>query len=177
VRGRDVELELLDQSREAGRLAFRQVEHKAGHGRGVDDRVLEWALQAAADEPRVEGVVAVLDEHRALREAQERSARIAELWRPDQHRPIDVMALLGIWVDRCAAVDESVEERERAFEREALRADLEDQEGRVARGLDVEGDELGRVERGFATDLRRVDGDLLPRDELGRTARFEEHGM
>ena len=69
MRGRDVEREQLDQFREAWSLAFRKVQDQASQGRRVDDRVLERALQASTDEPRVERVVAVLDEHGAVGEA------------------------------------------------------------------------------------------------------------
>jgi hypothetical protein len=108
---RDIEGKLGDQARKSGRLAFREVQHEPCQGRRVDDRVLQRALEAAADQPRVEGVVAVLDEHGALRESKERSAGVAKLGRPNQHRPVDVVPLLGIRVDRRAAVDEGVEKR------------------------------------------------------------------
>ena len=62
-----VEAELLDEAREPWRLALRQVEDQAGKGRGVDDRVLERALEPAPDQPCVEGVMAVLDQDRTLR--------------------------------------------------------------------------------------------------------------
>ena len=86
------------------------------------------------------------------------------------------MPLLGVGIDRRAAVHKRVKKGERALEREALRTDLEDEEGRVTGRLDVERDELGRVQSCFATDLRRVDGDLLPGHKLGCTTRFEEDG-
>ena len=66
--GRHVEAKLGDQAREPRRLSFRQLEDKARERGRVDDRVLERTLQPAPDEPRVEGVVAVLDQHRTLRE-------------------------------------------------------------------------------------------------------------
>jgi hypothetical protein len=59
----------LDEVRQARRLTFRQVEDEARERRRVDDRMLERALEATTDEPRVEGVVAVLDQHRSLRKA------------------------------------------------------------------------------------------------------------
>jgi hypothetical protein len=173
VGGREVDAQHLDQAREARRLAFRQVEDQAREGGRVDDGVLERTLEAAAHEPGVEGVVAVLDKHRALREAKKRAARVLELGRTDEHRAVDVVALAGVRVDWCAAVDEGVEERERSVEAKAFRADLEDQEGRVARRLDVEGDELRVAQRRLGADLGRVDRDLLPRHELGRAARLE----
>ena len=173
---RDVEPEHLDEPGQAGRLALGQVEHQSRQGGGVDDRVLERALQAAADEPRVEGVVAVLDKDRGLRKTQERAPRILELWRADQHGAVDVVALARVWVDGRAAVDESVEERERALEREPFGADLEDQERSVAGRLHIERDELSLVERRIAPDLGRVDGDLLPRHRLGGAARLQVQG-
>jgi hypothetical protein len=119
----------------------------------------------------------VLDEHRALRKTQEGAPRVFELRRPDQHRAIDVMSLACVWVDGGAAVDQRVEEGERSLQREALGADLEDEEGCVARGLDVQGDELRLVEVRVRTDLWRVDGDLLPRHQLGCAAGLEEQPL
>jgi len=173
VGGREVDAQHLDQARQARGLAFRQVEDQARERCRVDDGMLERALEAATYEPAVEGVVAVLDEHGALRKAEKRPARVLELGRADEHGAVDVVALARVRVDGCAAVDQGVEERERAVEAEALRADLEDQEGRVAGGLDVQGDELRHCERRLAADLRRVDGDLLPRHELAGAARLE----
>jgi hypothetical protein len=137
--------------------------------------VLERALQPTADKPRVERVVAVLDQHRAVRETQERATSVLELGRSDEHRPIDVVALPGIRVDGSAAVDECVEEGKRAFEGESLCAHLEDQEGRVARRLHVECYELSVLESGAPAHLRRVDRDLFPRHQLRGAAWFQEH--
>jgi hypothetical protein len=137
--------------------------------------VLERALQPTADQPRVERVVAVLDQHRAVRETQERATSVLELGRSDEHRPIDVVALPGIRVDGSAAVDECVEEGKRAFEGESLCAHLEDQEGRVARRLHVECYELSVLESGAPAHLRRVDRDLFPRHQLRGAAWFQEH--
>jgi hypothetical protein len=64
--------QLLDHPRQPRRLSGRQVEHQACHGRGVDDWVLQGPLQAPADEIGVESVVAVLDQHGAAGEAEER---------------------------------------------------------------------------------------------------------
>ena len=139
---RHVQAQHLDEVRESRRLAFGQFEDESRQGGGVDDRVLERALQAAADEPRVEGIVAVLDEDRALGEAEEPPPRVPELWRADEHRAVDMVTPARVRVDRRATVDEGVEEGERAVEREALCPELEDQERRVACGLHVEGDEL-----------------------------------
>lgn len=110
----DIEGQLLDQARKSRRLAFGQLQHKPCQGRRVDDRVQQRALQTPAHQPRVEGIVAVLDEHGALGESKERSAGVAKFGCPDQHRPVDVVPLLGVRVDRRTAVDEGVEERERA---------------------------------------------------------------
>jgi hypothetical protein len=174
VRGRDVDPELGYQAGQARRLAFRKVEDEARKRGRVDDRVLERALEASADEPGVEGVVAVLDQDGALREAEKPSAHVLELGGADEHRAVDVVSPPGVWVDRRAAVDEGVEEGERLVETEPLGADLEDEERRVAGRLDVEGDELRLVERSLGPDLRRVDRDLLPRHRSGRAARLEE---
>ncbi len=110
MRRSDVEAQHLDQRGKPRRLPFRQLEDKPCERGRVDDRMLEWALQAAADEPGVKRVVAVLDQHGALREAQECPSRVLELGGADQHRAFDVVTPAGIWVDRGAAVDESVEE-------------------------------------------------------------------
>lgn len=177
MRGRDVRPQLLDQPREAGRLALGQVEHQAGERGRVDDRMLERALEAATDEPGIEGVVAVLDEHRPLGEAQKRAARVLELRRADEHRTVDVMAPSRVGVDGSATVDERVEERQRPVETEPLGADLEDEEGRVAGRLHVEGDELRVGQRRPPADLRRVDRDLVPGHRLNRASRLEEQSL
>jgi hypothetical protein len=110
----DIEGQLLDQARKSGRLAFRELEHEPCQGRRVDDRMRQRAFEAPADQPRVERIVAVLDEHGALRESKERSTGVTKFRRPNQHRPVDVVPLLGVWVDRRAAVDECVEKGKRA---------------------------------------------------------------
>ena len=171
---RDVESELLHQPGQPGSLAFGQLEHQPGQRRSVDDRMLKRTLKATTDEPGVEGVVAVLDEHRALSESQERPARVAELRRADQHRAIDVMPLVGVGIDRRAAVDQRVEECKRAVELKSLGAELKDKKGRIARRLDVDGDELRDLQPGLRRQLGCIDGDLLPRHRLRRVARFEE---
>jgi hypothetical protein len=66
---RHVEPKLLHEPSQAGSLAFRKVEHQPGQSRGVDDRVLERALEAPTHEPRVERVMAVLDENSTMSEA------------------------------------------------------------------------------------------------------------
>jgi len=169
----DVETELFDEPGQAGCLALGQVEDEPRQGGGIEDRVLERALQAPADQPRVERVVAVLHQDRALGETEKAAARVLELGRADQHRAVDVMALAGVGIDRRSAVDKGVEERKRGPQREAFGADLEDQEGRVACGLDVEGDELRVVEQGLRADLRGVDRDLLPHHRGGGATGLE----
>jgi hypothetical protein len=99
--------------------------------------VLEWALEAAANQPGVESVVAVLDQNGPSRETQEGAAGVAKLGSADQHRAVDVMAPVRVRVDRRLAVHERVEERKRSVESEALGADLEDEERRVSGGLDI----------------------------------------
>src|SRR5260221_9959706 len=138
MRRRDVEGELLDQPRQSRRLSLGKLQHEPGQRRRVDDRVLEWALQAPADEPRVESVVAVLDQHGTVSKTQEGTARVAKLRRADEHRAVDMVATVGIRIDRRLAVDQRVEERQRAVEAEPLGAHLEDEKRRVSRGLDVE---------------------------------------
>jgi hypothetical protein len=128
VRRRHVQFEHLDEPCQAWGLALGELEHQARQCGGVDDRVLERALEAPAHQPRVEGVMAVLDEHSALSETQERTARVAKLGRADEHGPVDVVAPVRVGVDRRLAVDERVEEGQRAIQTESLRADLQDQE-------------------------------------------------
>jgi hypothetical protein len=169
----DVKPKLLDQARESGSLSFRQVEHEPCQSGRVDDRMLERTLQAATDQPGVEGIVAVLDEDGTLREAKEPPSRILELRGADEHRAVDVVTLPRVRVDGGAAVDKRVEERQGLLQGEALGADLEDEKRSVARRLHVEGDELRVAEPRLARHLRGVDGDLLPRHELGRPARLE----
>ena len=85
MRRRDVERKLLDQARKPGRLPPRQVEDQPRESRGVDDRMHERTLEPATDEPRVERVVTVLDEHRALREPEKAAPGVLELRRADEH--------------------------------------------------------------------------------------------
>jgi hypothetical protein len=121
-----VEAQLLNQASQPGRLAFRQLEDQPGQRGRVDDGMLQRAFQAAPHQPAVEGVVAVLDEHRTLREPKECASRIAELWSADQHRAVDVVALFRVRVDRRPTVDEGVEEGQRTGQLESLGAQLED---------------------------------------------------
>jgi hypothetical protein len=106
---RHVEAQLLHQPGETGGLTLGQLEHEPGQRGGVDDRMLQRTFEPATYQPGVEGVVAVLDEDGALGEAKEGAPRIAELGRSDQHRTVDVVALLRVGVDRRAAIDERVE--------------------------------------------------------------------
>jgi hypothetical protein len=177
MRGRDVESKLLNEPRQPGSLAFGNLQDEPRQGRGVDDRMLQWAFQAPTDEPGVEGVVTVLDQHGALSETQEGAARVAKFRCADQHRTVDVMAPVCVRVDRRTAVHEGVKERERAFEPEALSADLQDEERGIARGLHVEGDELRLVEPRLGPHLGCINGDLFPRHQFHGSARFEEQGL
>ncbi len=175
MRGRHVEAELLDKPRQPWSLALGQLEHQSRERGGVDDRMLEGALQAPADEPRVESVMAVLDENGGLREAQERASCVLELGGADEHRTVDVVALARVRVDGCATVDERVEEGQGSLQREPLGADLEHEERGIAGRLDVKRDELSVIQRSLGTDLGRVDGDLVPRYGLDRPPRLEKH--
>jgi hypothetical protein len=69
MRRADVEAQLLDQAREPGRLACRQLHDEPRQRRGVDDGMGQRALEAASDQPGVKRVVTVLDEHSPLRES------------------------------------------------------------------------------------------------------------
>lgn len=171
---RHVEAQLLHQPSQPGGLALGEVENEPRQGRSVDDRMLERAFKPATHEPAVESVVAVLDEHRALGETQESPAGVPEFGRTYQHRAIDVVSLLGVRIDGRAAVDERVEEGERAGQLEPLGAQLQDEERCVAGRLDVDGNELGAVKGRLRAQVGRVDGDLLPLDRLGGAARLEE---
>ncbi len=68
MRGCDVELERLDQSRQTRGLSFGKFENKSTQRRSVNDRMLEGTLEATTDEPGVERVMAVLDEYCTMRE-------------------------------------------------------------------------------------------------------------
>jgi hypothetical protein len=140
------QLQRLDQRRQAGRLANRQLEDQTRQRSRVDDRVLQRRSQAATDEPRVEGVVAVLHQHRSARELQERVARVGELGGPDQHVLGDAVPARGVRVDRSAAVDERVEEAQGTRQLEPFGAYLEDEERTVAGRLGVQGHEVRFVE-------------------------------
>jgi len=175
--GLDVDAKLLDELRQAWRLTLRQVEHESRERGGVDDRMLEGALQAAAHEPGVECVMAVLDQHRGLRKTQEGAPRILELGRADEHRPIDLVPSPGVRVDRRAAVDQRVEEAERSLEREPLGADLENEKRRIPGGLDVDGHELRILQPGPRADLGRVDRDLVPWNRCGSAPRLQEDAL
>jgi hypothetical protein len=108
MRGRDVESKLLDQAGETRRLTLREIEDESSERGGVDDRMLERAFQPAADEPCIEGIVAVLDQHRALGEAEESPSRVLELRSADEHRAVDVVPLPRVGIDGRAAVDQRV---------------------------------------------------------------------
>jgi hypothetical protein len=177
VRRRDVKAELGDQARQSRGLPFGEVEHETRKCGGVDDRVLERALEAAADEPGVECVMAVLDEDGAQGKSKESAARVFEFGRADEHRTVDVVALARVRVDGRPAIDERVKEGERAAEAKALGADLEHQEWRVAGGLDVQGDKLRLLKRRFPADFGSVNRDFLPGNEGGRTTRLEIEGL
>jgi hypothetical protein len=109
--GRDVQRELLDQPRESRSLSLRKLQHQPGQGGGVDDWVLERTFQAPTHQPRVKRVVAVLDQNRAMSEAQEGPAGVSKLRCADEHRTVDVVAPVGVWVNGRLAVDKRVEER------------------------------------------------------------------
>jgi hypothetical protein len=66
--GGDIKSELLHQARQPWCLTFGEVEHEPRQRRGVDDRMLERALEASTNEPGVKRIVAVFDEDGALSE-------------------------------------------------------------------------------------------------------------
>jgi hypothetical protein len=114
VRRRHVETKLLHQPRQPGGLALREVQHEPGQRGGVDDRVLERALEPSPHQPGVERVMAVLDQNGTVGETQKCPARVMELGRADQHRTVDVVAPASVRIDWRTAVDEGVEEGKRA---------------------------------------------------------------
>jgi hypothetical protein len=175
VDGLDLDLQCLDQARQPRRLAGRELEDCPAQGGGVDNRVLERSGQSTAEYPGVERVVAVLDEHGATSEVEERPPGVTELGGVHQHLPLNQVAALGVGVDRCPGVDEGVEEAQRAAEPEALGPDLEDQEGPVPGRLDVDGDELGLFEKRVGADRREAlfIGLGLPGDRRQSPARLE----
>lgn len=177
MRRSHIQSKLLHQAREPRRLPLGQLEHEPGKSRSVDDRMLQRALEPSANEPGVEGIVAVLDQDCAVRETQERPARVAELGSPDQHRPVDVMALLRIRIYWRPAIDEGVKEGQGARQLESLSAQLEHEERGVARRLDVDGDELRVFQQRLRTEFRRVNSYFLPGDKLCRPARLQEQRL
>jgi hypothetical protein len=136
--------------------------------------MLEWTLEPSTDEPGIERVVTVLNEHSTMSEPQECPASVPELGGADEHGAVDVMAPACVGIYRRTAVDERVEERKGTIETESLRAKLEDKEWRIASRLDVDGDELGGLQPRLRCQLGCIDGDLFPRHRLRRTARLEE---
>ena len=172
MRRQHLDLERLHQPGEPRRLAGRQLEHEPRQRGGVDDRVLERTVQPAADQPGVEGVVAVLNQDRTPGEMQERTAGVREVGGVDQHLAVDQVAAASVGVDRRPRVDEGVEERQRPVQAEPLGADLEHQKGPVAGGLDVHSYVLGLAERSVRAHAQRHFGRLLPLDRLS-PARLE----
>jgi hypothetical protein len=173
VRGGHVEPELFNQPSQPWRLPLRQVEDHPGESGRVDDRVLERGLEASPDEPGVEGIVAVLDQHSPLGKTQKGPPRVPELRGADEHGAVDVVAPARVRIDGRAAVDQRVEERQGTCEREPLGADLEHQERGVAGGLDIKGDELRILKLSLRTELGSIDRDRLPRHQVDRASRLE----
>ena len=173
--GLDLDLQRLYQACQAGGLAGGQLEHQAAERRRVDDRVLERPGEAPAQDPGVEGVVAVLDQDRSPGEVEEGPPRVAELGRIDEHFALDQVPPLGVGVDRRPGVDEGVEETQRPAQPEPLGTDLEDEEGAVTGGLDVHRHELGLLERRLGADRGEIVPilDRLPGDQLASPARLE----
>jgi hypothetical protein len=118
--------------------------------------------------------MAVLDQDCAPGEAKKRLSRIAEFRGADQHRLVDQVAPLGVGIDGRAAADQGVKEGKGLLEPEPLRPDLQDQEGAVAGGLDIESDELRLGECGVGHHVGSVHGDLFPQHRLSSAARLEE---
>jgi hypothetical protein len=171
----DLDLQRLHQAGQARGLSGRKLEDEPAEYGGVDDRVLKRPRQAPAEDPGVEGVVAVLDQDGSPGEVEEGAAGVGELGRVNEHLPLDQVPALGVGVDRGASVDQGVEEPERTAEPKPLGTDLEDQERAVAGGLDVDRDELSLLEGGVGVDGREIvlAIGLLPGDQLGGAARLQ----
>ena len=114
VDGLDLDLQRLNQAGEARCLAAGQLEDQAPESRRVDHRVLERSGQAPAQDPGVEGIVAVLDQDRSTGEMEEGPSGVPELGRVDEHLAFDQVPSLGVGVDRGPGADQGVEEAERA---------------------------------------------------------------
>jgi hypothetical protein len=142
----DLYLQRLHEAGQSGRLAGRQLEHQAPERRRVHHRVLERPGEPAAENPGVEGVVAVLDEHGSPGEVEEGPPRVTELWCVDEHLALDQVPPLGVRIDRRPGVDQGVEKAERPAQPEPLGADLEHEEGPVSSRLDVHRHELGLLQ-------------------------------
>jgi hypothetical protein len=108
----DLDLQRLHQPRQPRRLAGRQLENQPAERSRVHDRVLERPGETAAEDPGVEGVVAVLDQDSAPGEMEEGAAGVAELGRVDQHLALDQVPAPGVGVDRSPGVNQGVEEAE-----------------------------------------------------------------
>jgi hypothetical protein len=76
--------------------------------------MLQRTFQSSANQPGVEGIVTVLDQDGPMGETEERSSGVPKLRRSNQHRPVDVVALLGVRIDWRSTVDQCVEESEGA---------------------------------------------------------------
>ena len=178
VDGLDLDLQRLHQARQAWGLTAGKLEHQATERCRVDDGVLEGPGEAAAENPGVEGVVAVLDKDGSPGEVEKGLPGVTELRRVDEHLALDQVPPLGVGVDRRPRVDEGVEETQRAAQLEPFGADLEHEEGAVAGGLDVHRDVLGLLERRLGTDGCVVIAPLnrLPGDELGSPSGLEPEG-
>jgi hypothetical protein len=175
VDGLDLNLQRLHQAGKPWRLAARQLEDEAAERRRVDHRVLERPGEAAAEDPGVEGVMAVLHQHGSPGEVEKGPSCIAELGCVDQHLALDQVPPPGVGIDRSTGVDQGVEQAQRPAQPKPLGADLEDQEGPVPGGLDVHRPELGLLQKRLRADRRIVVAQLgrLPGDELGSPTGLE----
>jgi hypothetical protein len=177
VRGYHVKAELLHQARQPWRLTLGQIQHEPRQRGGVDDWMLERALEASSNEPGVERIVAVFHENGALRESQECPSGIPELGGADEHCAVDMVALARVRIDWRAAIHQRVEKRKRGVETESLGPQLEDQERRIACRLNIDGDELGVLQSRLGRQLGCIDGDLFPRYRLRRAAGLEKNRL
>jgi hypothetical protein len=175
VDGLDLDLQRLDQAGKPRGLAAGQLEDEPAERGRVDDRVLERPGEAPAQDPGVEGVMAVLDQDGSPGEMEEGAAGVTELGRVDEHLPLDQVPSLRVGVDRRPGVNQGVEEAQGPTQPEPLGADLEDEEGPVAGGLDVDCDELGHLQRRLRAHRLEVVAtfDRLPGDQLGRPPGLE----
>ena len=128
-----------------------EVPELAGQTRGVDVVGVEVLARGAPDEPGVEGVGAVLDEHRPGGEAAEAVEHRVRRRGAGEAGAGDPVEPARVGVDPVAAVDQGLEGRDMPGQGEGDPAELDQPVRRLPGGLAVEGDEAQLLERGVDT--------------------------